>query len=437
VSDVHRFRATIEAGRGGGAFVRVPFDVEKVFGKKRVPVAATIDGEPYRGGLMRMGTTFHLLGVEKAIRLKIGKQVGDTVDITVQEDTAPRVIAVPPDLQRALAKAPKARAFFDGLSYTHRKEYVRWIEEAKRDETRASRVEQTIACSRRGRRDGSMTQTAPVAHIAQPEKARRFRALHARPGAFVIPNPWDVGSAKLLEGLGFEALATTSSGFANAVGRTDGGVTKEEVIAHCRSLCESTNLPVSADLENGFADAPDGVAATIRAAADAGLAGASIEDCGGLASRRIYDFALAVERVQAAAEAARALPFPFTLTARAENLLRGIPDLDDTIRRLQAYEDAGADVLFAPGLTTLDQVRTVTSSVGKPVNVLVSPLRHVSLAELADAGAKRISVGGALARAAMTAAIAAANEMRERGTFTWMGAIASPADVNRLITGRG
>jgi 2-methylisocitrate lyase-like PEP mutase family enzyme len=251
------------------------------------------------------------------------------------------------------------------------------------------------------------------------EKVDRFRALHARPGAFVIPNPWDLGSARILASLGFEALATTSSGFANALGRVDGQVTREEVLQHCRELTAATELPVSADLERGFGDEPEAVAHTIRLAGASGLAGGSIEDYTGDAARPIYELPLVVERIQAAVEAARTIADGFVLTARAENLLHGVRDLDDTIRRLQAYERAGADVLFAPGLSTIDQVRRVTSAVGRPVNVLASLLRDTTVAELAAAGAKRISVGGALARVAQSALMRAATELRERGTFTW------------------
>src|SRR5215213_2336443 len=190
----------------------------------------------------------------------------------------------------------------------------------------------------------------------QKEKAELFKALHEREGAFIIPNPWDVGSARLLAGLGFEALATTSAGFANSLGRLDGQVTRDEVIKHCQDICAATELPVSADLENCFADDPEKAAETIRLGAQAGLAGGSIEDYSGDPSNPIYDFELAVERVHAAAEATRSLDFPFILTARAENLLRGRHDLDDTLRRLQAYEAAGADVLYAPALSTLDEV---------------------------------------------------------------------------------
>jgi 2-methylisocitrate lyase-like PEP mutase family enzyme len=257
--------------------------------------------------------------------------------------------------------------------------------------------------------------------------------LHAREGAFIIPNPWDAGSARLLAALGFEALATTSAGFAFSIGRLDGRVTLAENIAHCRALCAATDLPVSADLENCFADDPREAANTILLAAEAGVVGGSIEDYSNDDSKPIYDFELAVERVHAAVEAARSLGFPFTLTARAENLLRGRPDLDDTIRRLQAFAKAGADVLYAPALTTLEQVRTLTGAVSKPVNVLAPALKGVTLALLAEAGAKRISIGGALARAAIAALLRAGSEMRERGTFGWTSDLASGAEVKKLL----
>ena len=267
----------------------------------------------------------------------------------------------------------------------------------------------------------------------QREKAERFKALHEREGAFVIPNPWDVGSARLLAGFGFEALATTSAGFANSLGRLDGQVTRDEVLEHCRSLAAATELPVSADLENCFADDPAGVAETILLGARAGLVGGSVEDYGGEPSNRIYDFNLAVERVHAAAEAARSLDFPFTLTARAENLIRGKNDLDDTIRRLQAFEAAGADVLYAPGLTTLDEVRSAAGALTKPLNVLAPVLKGVTVAQLAEAGARRISVGGALARAAITALLRACAEMRESGGFEWTSDLASSDEVKKLL----
>lgn len=269
--------------------------------------------------------------------------------------------------------------------------------------------------------------------MTQQERAEKFKALHEHEGAFVIPNPWDIGSARLLAGLGFEALATTSAGLANSLGRLDGQVARHEAIEHCRSLCAATRLPVSADLENCFADEPKEAAAAILLGARAGLVGCSIEDYSGDPSNPIYDFKLAVERVHAAAEAAQSLDFPFTLTARAENLLRGRNDLDDTIRRLQAFEAAGADVLYAPALTTLDEVRLVTSAVGKPVNVLGTMLKGVTIAELADAGAKRISVGGALARAAITALVRAGTEMRDQGSFGWVADLASGDEVTMLL----
>lgn len=267
----------------------------------------------------------------------------------------------------------------------------------------------------------------------QAEKAERFSALHARAGAFIIPNPWDAGSARLLAALGFEALATTSAGYAFSLGRLDGMVTRVEKLAHCRTLCAATDLPVSADLENCFADDPKQAANTIVLAAEAGVVGASIEDYSNDDSKPIYDFEHAVERVHAAVEAARSLAFPFTLTARAENLLRGRPDLDDTIRRLQAFEKAGADVLYAPALTTLAQVRAVTGAVSKPVNVLAPALKGVTLAQLAEAGAKRISIGGALARAAIAALLRAGREMRDQGSFGWTSDLASGADIKQLL----
>ena len=267
----------------------------------------------------------------------------------------------------------------------------------------------------------------------QLDKAQRFRALHARPGAFVIPNPWDAGSARMLAGMGFEALASTSAGFANAAGFADGRVTRGQVIEHCRVLVAATDLPVNADLENCFADDPKQAAQTIVLAAQAGVVGGSIEDYSGEDSQTLYDFSLAVERVQAAAEAARSLQFPFMLTARAENFLRGRPDLDDTIRRLQAFEAAGADVLYAPGLTTLDQVRAVTSAVSKPVNILAVMIKGASVAQLAQAGAKRLSIGGALARVAVTALLRAGAQLRDEGSFGWAAGLTPTGEVNRLL----
>jgi 2-methylisocitrate lyase-like PEP mutase family enzyme len=257
----------------------------------------------------------------------------------------------------------------------------------------------------------------------QAERATAFRVLHARPGAFVIPNPWDAGTARILAALGFEALATTSLGLANSLGRPDGAnaVSRREVLDNCRAIATATDLPVNADLENGYAHEPRAAAEMIRLAAEAGVVGGSIEDATGEAERPIYDFTLAVERVQAAVETARALPFPFTLTARAENLLHGRRDLDDTIRRLQAFDKAGADVLYAPGVRDLATIRTVASSVSKPLNVVMSAADPaLTVAQLAEAGVKRISVGGALSRLALAAFLRGAREMKDAGGFTWV-----------------
>jgi len=269
---------------------------------------------------------------------------------------------------------------------------------------------------------------------SQAEKGERFRALHARPGAFVIPNPWDAGTAKILAGLGFEALTTTSAGLAFSLGRPDGAgaVTREEALANARAIVDATELPVAADLENGYGHAPEDAAETIRLAGEAaGLVGGSIEDATGDPQRPIYDFQHAVERVAAAAGAARALPFPFVLVGRAENFLHGRPDLDDTIRRLHAFEAAGADALFAPGLTRAEDIRTVCAAVGKPVNVVMG-LRGAafSVAELAALGVRRISVGSALSRAALGELVRSAREIRERGTFAFADEAMPYAEVN-------
>jgi 2-methylisocitrate lyase-like PEP mutase family enzyme len=268
----------------------------------------------------------------------------------------------------------------------------------------------------------------------QMERGTAFRELHARTKPFVIPNAYDAGTAKLLASLGFEALATTSAGFAFAFGRQDGEMDREATLENGRAICASTDLPVSADLENCFADDPRQAAETIRGAAAVGLVGGSIEDATGNDSAPIYDFTLAVERVHAAAEVAHALPFPFTLTARAENFLHGHKDLDDTIRRLEAYEKAGADVLYAPMLPNIDAIRAVIASVSKPVNVLVSSgnagLTYDALAQL---GVRRISVGGALARAALTAVANAAREMKERGTFTYGADLIPVSRLNEIF----
>lgn len=268
----------------------------------------------------------------------------------------------------------------------------------------------------------------------QAEKAEAFRALHARPCAFIIPNPWDVGSARILAHLGFEALATTSMGHAFSLGRLDNTLDRGETLAYASLIVSRTNLPVSADLENGFGDDAKAVAETIRLAAANGLVGASIEDTTGCPDHPIYEIAQAVERIQAAAEAARALPFPFTLTARAENYLHGRPDLGDTIRRLEAFQEAGADVLYAPGLATKKAIATVVGSLDRPVNVVMG-LEGVqlSLAELSAIGVRRISVGSALYRTALGAALRAAREMRGQGTFTFAKEAASPRELSRIF----
>ncbi|PWK70530.1 isocitrate lyase/phosphoenolpyruvate mutase family protein [Aminobacter sp. AP02] len=247
------------------------------------------------------------------------------------------------------------------------------------------------------------------------DKGGVFRRLHEAPGAFIIPNPWDVGTAKLLASFGFEALATTSAGFAFSRGLPDGGVGFETMIHHCRDMAQATELPVSADLEKGKGDSPESAGETIFAAEAAGLAGCSIEDHTGEADKPIYAFTHAVERVAAAAEAARALKHDFVLTARSENFLWDRPDLDDTIKRLQAFEKAGADVLYAPGITDIGMIRTLCSSVGKPVNVLAVP--GFSVAVLAEAGAKRISLGSKLTTYAFGMMERASREMLGHGTF--------------------
>jgi 2-methylisocitrate lyase-like PEP mutase family enzyme len=262
----------------------------------------------------------------------------------------------------------------------------------------------------------------------QSDKARRFRELHQAPGAFVIPNPWDAGSARLLAGLGFQALATSSGAQAGVLGRRDGRVTRDEALAHARGIVEATDLPVSADLEKCFADDAKAAAETIRLAAGVGLVGGSIEDASGNPSAPIYDFDHAVERVAAAVQAARSLAFPFTLTARAEGQLRGQPDLDQIIKRLQAYEKAGADVLMAPGLPDLAAVRAVCAAVSKPVNFMAGIKgKSFTVAELAAAGVKRISLATSLYRAAMAAVRDAAVEVKDNGSFGYLDrAFATP-----------
>jgi 2-methylisocitrate lyase-like PEP mutase family enzyme len=263
------------------------------------------------------------------------------------------------------------------------------------------------------------------------EKAATFRALHQQPGAFIIPNPWDAGTAKLLAGMGFQALATTSLGVAVMLGKR---ATRDDVLANCRVIAAATDLPVNADLENCFADDPKAAAETIRLAAGAGVVGASIEDYTGDRVKPIYEFSLAVERVHAAAEVAHALPVPVMLTARAENFLHGQRDLDDTIRRLQAFEKAGADVLYAPGPWDLATIRTMTSAVRKPVNVVTGFLdTSITAAQLAEAGVKRISVGGALSRLAMASFVRAAQEMRDKGGFTWQREMLPIGELRPLL----
>jgi 2-methylisocitrate lyase-like PEP mutase family enzyme len=268
----------------------------------------------------------------------------------------------------------------------------------------------------------------------QTEKAVRFRALHDGPGAFVIPNPWDVGSARLLAGLGFQAIATSSAASAATLGRKDHALTRDEALAHARAIVEATEIPVSADLGKGFGDAPEAVAETIRYAAEAGLVGCTIEDSTGNPDRPLYDETLAVERIHAAAQAARALPFPFMLTARAHNFLYASPRLDDTVGRLQAFENAGADVLFAPGLPDLTAVRAVCAATSKPFNFMVG-IKGLSFSvdELAAAGVKRISLATALYRAAMTGLIAAAREVKDEGRFDFLYRSTTTPELIKLM----
>lgn len=270
--------------------------------------------------------------------------------------------------------------------------------------------------------------------LTQHEKANRLRALHEGPGVFVIANAWDAGSVRLLTGMGFPALATSSGAAAGILGRRDHQISREEALTQARGMVAATDLPMSADLENGFGDAPEEAAETIRQAAKAGLVGCSIEDATTNPNQPLYEFALAVERISAAVEAARVLPFPFTLTARAENFIRGNPDLDDTIRRLQAFAAAGADVLFAPGLPDLDAVRAVCAAVSKPVNFMVGiPGKSFSVAELEAAGVRRISLATSLYRAAMTGLFNAAREVQDSGTFGYLDNNLPTAEWNRFM----
>lgn len=268
----------------------------------------------------------------------------------------------------------------------------------------------------------------------QKEKAERFRQLHAGPGAFVIVNAWDAGSARILAGSGFAALATSSGAAAGVLGQRDGSLSRAEALANVRAIAAATDLPVSADLEKGYSDEPAGVAETIRLAAEAGLVGGSIEDSTGDPARPIFELELAVERVRAAARAASELPFQFTLLARSENFLHGRADLDDTIRRLQAFESAGADVLAAPGLPSLDAVRAVCSAVTKPVNFMVGARgKSFSVAELERAGVRRISLATSLYRAAMAGLVEAAREVREHGTFAYVERSVTSAELGAFM----
>ena len=270
--------------------------------------------------------------------------------------------------------------------------------------------------------------------VTQNEKAARFHALHAGPGVFIIPNPWDVGSARILAGLGFHALATSSAASASALGRRDHMLTRDESLAHARLIVDATDLPVSADLGKGFGDAPKVVAETVRLAAAVGLVGCTIEDATGNEDSPFYDVGLAIERIATAAEAARALRFPFMLTARAHNLLYANPNLDETISRLQAFEKAGADVLFAPGLPDLAAVGAVCAAVSKPVNFMVGIKgKSFSVTELAAAGVRRISLATSLYRAAMTGLIDAAREVKDAGQFGFLDRCVTTPELNKVM----
>jgi 2-methylisocitrate lyase-like PEP mutase family enzyme len=270
--------------------------------------------------------------------------------------------------------------------------------------------------------------------VTQKEKAERFRALHAAPRAFVIANAWDAGSARILAGLGFQAIATSSGASAGVYGKRDGKVTRDEALAHCRAIAGATDLPVSADLEKGFGDAPSAAAETIRLAAETGLVGGSIEDATGDKNKPLYDVGHATERIAAAVQAARALPFPFVLTARAEGFLRGNTNLDDAIKRLQAYEKAGADVLMAPGLPDISAVRAVCAALTKPFNFMVGIKgKSFTVADLEAAGVKRISLATSLYRAAMTGLIDAAREAKDKGTFGYLDRSLATPELNAFM----
>ncbi len=268
----------------------------------------------------------------------------------------------------------------------------------------------------------------------QADKARIFQALHQGPGAFVIANPWDAGSARVLAGLGFKALATSSGASAGVYGKRDGRISRDEALAHVRAIVEATDLPVSADLEKGFGNSPEDAASTIRAGAQAGLVGGSIEDATGDPAQPLFSIEEATARIRAAAAAVRALPYPFMLTARSENFLRGNPDLEDTIRRLQAFEAAGADVLMAPGLPSLEAVRAVCAAVTKPVNFMAGIKgKSFTVAELAAAGVRRISLATSLYRAAVSGLITAAREVQEQGTFGYLNTTIVTPDLNAFM----
>jgi 2-methylisocitrate lyase-like PEP mutase family enzyme len=269
----------------------------------------------------------------------------------------------------------------------------------------------------------------------QAEKARAFRALHESKQCFFIPNPWDAGSARILEGLGFLALATTSGGFANSQGKLDGQPGREAVLEHARTLTRATDIPVSADLESGFGDSPETIGETIRLAAEAGLVGGSIEDYTGRREDPLYPIELAADRVRAAAEAARKLDFPFTLTARAENFFRGKPDLGDVIRRLQAYQEAGADVLFAPALRSREDIVSILREVDRPLNVLggIGGLKDLTLADYQALGVRRVSVGSLLSSVAYGALIHAAHELKDQGTFGFLSELERSKDLRSLL----
>lgn len=270
--------------------------------------------------------------------------------------------------------------------------------------------------------------------VTQADKAVTFKSLHQRPRPFVIANAWDAGSTRILAGLGFEAIATSSGASAGVLGRIDGKVTRDEALSHARAIVAATDLPVSADLEKGFGDAPEMAAQTLRLAAEAGLVGGSIEDATGNDAKPLYDLNHAAERIAAAVEAARSLSFPFMLTARSENYLRGNPDLDDTIKRLQAFEKAGADVLFAPALPDLAAVKTVCSSLSKPVNFMVAIRgKSFSVAELEAAGVKRISLATSLYWAAMTGLVEAAREVKSQGTFGYLDRAIATGEISKFM----